>query len=157
RLVLVGRDGARRIVTAVSRPAEQAGVHIGMPLAKAHALVPDLVTMNAAPAADAAALTRLALWALGHYAPIVAADPPDGLVIDTTGAGRPQGGEERLLTGLVNRLAASGITARAAIAGTLGAAHAAARFLADPVRVVPPGGEAETVAGLPVAALRIDP
>jgi len=156
-LALVGRDGARRIVTAVNRPAEQAGLRVGMPLAKAHALVPGLATMNAAPAADAAALTRLALWALRHYAPIVAADPPDGLVIDTTGTDRLHGGEARLLTGLVNRLAASGITARAAIAGTLGVAHAAARFLADPVRVVPPGAEGEAVADLPVAALRIDP
>lgn len=156
-LVLAGRDGARRIVTAVSRPAEQAGLRVGMPLAKAHALVPGLTAMNAAPAADAAALRRLALWVLGHYAPIVAADPPDGLVIDTTGTDRLHGGEERLLSGLVNRLAASGIAARAAIAGTLGVAHAAARFLADPVCVVPPGKEAETVALLPVAALRIAP
>lgn len=156
-LVLAGRDGARRVVTAVSRPAEQAGLSVGMPLAKAHALVPDLMTMNAAPAADAAALTRLALWALRHYAPIVAADPPDGLVIDATGTDRLHGGEARLLSGLVNRLSASGIAARAAIAGTLGVAHAAARFLADPVRVVPPGDEARAVADLPVAALRIAP
>ena len=41
-----------------------------------------LVIMDADPAADAAALERLALWALRRYAPIVAADPPDGLVID---------------------------------------------------------------------------
>jgi protein ImuB len=42
--------------------------------------------MDADPQANCAALNRLALWALQRYAPIVAADPPDGLVIDTTGA-----------------------------------------------------------------------
>lgn len=157
RFVLVGREGARRVLTAVSRPAEAAGLRVGMPLAKAHALLPDILTMPADPAADAAALERLALWALQHYAPIVAPDPPDGLVIDTTGADHLHGGEAAMLCGLVNRLAASGIFARAAVADTWGAAHAAARFLADPVSVVPAGGTAEAVARLPVPGLRVPP
>jgi len=144
-------------VTAVSRPAEKAGLRVGMPLTKAHALLPDILTMPADPAADAAALSRLSLWALQHYAPIVAPDPPDGLVIDTTGADHLHGGEERMLTGLVNRLAASGITARAAVADSWGAAYAAARFLADPVRVVPPGAASEAVSPLPLQSLRIPP
>ena len=157
RLVLVGREGSRRVVTAVSRPAETAGLCVGMPLTKAHALLPDILTMPADPAADAAALERLALWALQHYAPIVAPDPPDGLVIDTTGADHLHGGEARMLGGLVNRLSASGIFARVAIADTRGAAYAAARFLADPVCVVPDGAAGEAVARLPLAGLRIPP
>jgi protein ImuB len=157
RLVLVGREGSRRIVTAVSKVAEQAGLRVGMPLTKAHALVTDVMTMPADPAADAAALQRLALWALQHYAPIVAPDPPDGLVIDTTGADHLHGGEELMLTGLVNRLAASGIFARAAIADTWGAAHAAARFLAAPVCVIPPGAASAVVSPLPILGLRIPP
>ncbi|MCT7664742.1 DNA polymerase Y family protein [Shinella kummerowiae] len=157
RLVLVGREGSRRIVTAVSRPAEQAGLRVGMPLTKAHALLPDVLTMPADPVADAAALNRLALWALQHYAPIVAPDPPDGLVIDTTGADHLHGGEERMLTGLVNRLGASGIFARAAIADTWGAAHAAARFCADPVCIIAPGATSDRVAPLPILGLRIPP
>jgi len=157
RLVLVGREGSRRIVTAVSRPAEQAGLRVGMPLTKAHALLPDVLTMPADPVADAAALNRLALWALQHYAPIVAPDPPDGLVIDTTGADHLHGGEERMLTGLVNRLGASGIFARAAVADTWGAAHAAARFCADPVCIIAPGATSDRVAPLPILGLRIPP
>jgi protein ImuB len=155
--VLVGREGSRRIVTAVSRPAEQAGLRVGMPLTKAHALLPDVTTMPADPAADAAALNRLALWALQHYAPIVAPDPPDGLVIDTTGADHLHGGEERMLTGLVNRLGASGIFARAAVADTWGGAHAAARFCADPVCIIAPGTTGDRVAQLPILGLRIPP
>lgn len=137
--------------------AEQAGLRVGMPLAKAHALVPDIFTLPADPSADAAALNRLSLWALQHYAPIVAPDPPDGLVIDTTGADHLHGGEERMLTGLVNRFGASGIFARAAVADTWGAAHAAARFLAAPVCVIPPGATGRTVAPLPIPGLRIAP
>ena len=155
--MLVGREGSRRIVTAVSRPAEQAGLRVGMPLTKAHALLPDVLTMPADPVADAAALNRLALWALQHYAPIVALDPPDGLVIDTTGADHLHGGEERMLTGLVNRLGASGIFARAAVADTWGAAHAAARFCADPVCIIAPGKTSDRVAPLPILGLRIPP
>ena len=157
RLVLVGREGSRRIVTAASRPAERAGLRVGMPLTKAHALLPDIMTMPSDPAADAAALERLTLWALQHYAPIVAPDPPDGMVIDTTGADHLHGGEASMLTGLVNRLAASGIFARAAVADSWGAAYAAARFLADPVSVVPAGMAEEAVARLPIPGLRIPP
>lgn len=40
---------------------------------------------------------RLALWALKRYAPIVAADPPDGLVIDVSGAAHLHGGEAAIL------------------------------------------------------------
>lgn len=137
--------------------AEQAGLRVGMPLTKAHALVPDVLTMPADLTADSAALERLALWALQHYAPVVAPDPPDGLVIDTTGADHLHGGEERMLTGLVNRLGASGIFARAAVADTWGAAHAAARFLAAPVCIVPPGAAGKVVAPLPIFGLRIPP
>ncbi len=127
-LVLVGRDGRRRVVLAADLAAQRAGLHIGMPGSKAQALVPGLIVMDADLAADAAALDRLALWALQRIAPIVAADPPDGLVIDTTGTDDLHGGEEMMLKGLIDRLAGAGIAARAAIADTWGAAHAFARF-----------------------------
>src|SRR5271154_2204861 len=83
-LVLIGREGSRRVVLTADKAAFRAGLRAGMPATKAHALVKDLIVMDVVPAADADALERLALWAL-RYAPIAAADPPDGLVIDTTG------------------------------------------------------------------------
>ena len=85
-LVLVGRQGNRRLVAATDRAAMEAGLRVGMPATKAQALVQGLAVMDAEPDADAEALERLALWALRRYAPIVAVDPPDGLVMDTTGA-----------------------------------------------------------------------
>ena len=101
------------------------------------------------------ALERLALWVLRRYAPIASADPPDGLVIDTTGADHLHGGEQAMLGELVERLAASGIAARAAVADSWGAAHAVARWLARPTLVVPPGESEAVLRPLPVAALRL--
>ena len=115
-LVLVGRDGRRRVVLAADAAAHAAGLRVGMPASKAQALVPNLAIHDAEPEADEIALERLALWALRRYAPIVAVDPPDGVVIDTTGADHLHGGEAAMLTEMVQRLAASRITPRAAVA-----------------------------------------
>lgn len=127
-----------------------------MAATKAQALVTDLVVMDADPVADAEALDRLALWALQRYAPIVAADPPDGLVIDTSGADHLHGGEALMLSGMVNRFHGSGTAARAAVADTWGAAHAA-EYLAQPTIAIAPGVQRELLANLPIAALRLEP
>jgi protein ImuB len=142
-------------VRAANAAALALGLRVGMPASKAQALVQDLTIMDADPVADANALNRLALWALRRYAPMVAADPPDGLVIDTTGADHLHGGESAMLTDMVERLAASGITARAAIADSWGAAHALARFGGKPTLLVPIGEGATAIQHLPIAALRL--
>ena len=92
-LILVGRDGRRRVVLAADAAAQAAGLRVGMPATKAQALVQGLTIQDADPAADAEALERLALWMLQRFAPIVAADPPDGIIIDSTGADHLHGGE----------------------------------------------------------------
>jgi protein ImuB len=106
-------------------------------------------------AADAEALDRLALWALRHYAPIVATDAPDGLAIDATGTTHLHGGEDAMLEEMVARLAASGIAARAAIADSWSAARAFARTMTRPTLVIPAGDSAKAILGLPIAALRL--
>jgi protein ImuB len=153
-LVLIGREGRRRVVLAADRAALAAGLRVGMPATKAQALVKGLIVKDAEPAADIQALERLALWAL-RYAPIVAADPPDGLVIDATGAAHLHGGEDAMVKTMVERLAASGIAARAAVADSWGAAHGFARCAARPVIVVPPGESAKAILDLPIAILRL--
>lgn len=127
-----------------------------MPASKAQAMVADLLMVDAGPSDDAAALVRLALWALRHYSPVVAVDGVDGLVIDTEGADHLQGGEALLLSGLVNRMRSHGLTARAAVADTWGAAHALARLLAAETTIVPGGDVAKRVIDLPIVALRLD-
>lgn len=152
-LVLVGRVGRKRVVVAADAAAQGQRIRLGMAATQARALVPDLVVHDHDPTGDADGLEQLALWALRRYAPVVAADPPDGLVIDATGATHRHGGDEALLHDLVDKAAAAGLSARAAMSDTWGAAHALARHVARPIVVSDRGGAA--IGGLPTAALRI--
>jgi protein ImuB len=147
-------DGRRRIVAAAGAAARPIGIIPGMALANAQALVPGLSIIEAEPDADAGALTQLATWCL-RYAPLVAADGPDGIWIDATGCIHLAGGEEVLLTDLVCRLERAGFAARAAVAGTPGVAHAVARYSGKEIAVVPSDGLKATLAPLPVQALRL--
>ena len=155
--MIAGRDGRRRAVVAVDRAAQALGVRPGLALAQAQARVPDLHIEPADPAADAAALARLALWALRRYSPVVAIDLPDGLLIDATGVAHLFGGETALLDELRVRLTAARLGSRVALAGTVGAAHALARFGPRPAMIVASGETDAEVASLPLAALRLDP
>jgi protein ImuB len=74
------------VVLAADVAAQSAGLRVGIPASKARALVQGLVIQDADPTADAEALERLALWMLQRFSPIVAADHPDGIVIDSAGA-----------------------------------------------------------------------
>jgi len=152
---MIGRNGRKQVVLAVDAAAQAAGVRVGMPATKARVLVKGLIVQDHDAVGDVQALDRLALWMLQRYAPIVTADPPDGLVIDSTGADHLHGGEDAMLAGLIDRLAASGVQARAAIADTWGAAHALARYAAKPALVAPASHGSAVLAGLPLAALRL--
>ncbi|MGE3292335.1 MAG: DUF6504 family protein [Geminicoccaceae bacterium] len=154
-LALIGREGGRQLVRAVDDAARAAGLQVGMPAAKARILVPGLLVQDHEPEADAEALERLALWVLQRVAPIVAVDPPDGLAIDSTGTEHLHGGEAAMLEALLGRLAMSGVAARVAIADCLGAAHALARFAAQPSWIAPPGHDSSVLSALPLEALRL--
>lgn len=144
-------------MTAANRAARDAGASVGMAHADALATVPGLLSRPAEPEADARGLVLLARWCEHRYTPIAAADGEDGLALDVTGCARPFGGDEAaLLLDLGRRLAGAGLTAKTALADTRGAAWALARF-ARTSGVVPPGGQGEALAPLPVAGLRLDP
>jgi protein ImuB len=145
------------VVLAADAAAQAAGLRIGMPATKAQALVRDLLIQDADPVADAEALDRLASWMFQRFAPIIAADAPNGIVIDSTGADHQHGGEAAMLATLVEKLAGVGLRARTAIADTWGAAHALARFGARPRYVSEPDKAASDIAPLPIAALRLAP
>jgi protein ImuB len=153
-LVLKGTERGKRIITAADDLAQKIGVRIGQPVVKAQALFSDLVLMDAEPEEDKEALDRLALWAL-RLSPVVAADPPDGLVVDTTGADHLHGGEDKMVEILVARLADTGITAIPALADTWGGAHALARFGRKNQNIIPPGKTADALLGLPIVSLRL--
>ena len=148
----------RRLLAAVNPAAEAAGLAPGMPLADALSFVPGLATAVAEPAKDAAALHRLAEWC-GRYSPWTAPDGADGVKIEITGCAHLWGGEEALAADLTARLSRQDITGRLAVADTLGAAWACARF-AETGRDAVILAQSETgvaLAPLPVAALRLDP
>ncbi|MGN6097310.1 MAG: Y-family DNA polymerase [Bosea sp. (in: a-proteobacteria)] len=154
-LVLAAREGARRSVQAVNAAARAAGLRVGMQAAKAQALVPGLLVEDADLAADGRELDRLAVWLHQRVAPVVAPDPPDGIVIDTTGADQLHGGENDMLDAIIGRLALSGVEARAAIADTWGTAYGLARHVSPSPVVAPPGHGAEPMMVLPIEALRL--
>ena len=153
--MVAAREKNRHVLVAADAAAQAGGLFVGMVLAKAKVLVPDLHVAYADPQADAESLERLALWTLQRVSPIVAIDAPDGLVIDSTGADHLHGGEAALLDTLVGRLIMSGVSARAAIADTRAAAHALARFAANPSFVAPEQLGAEVLLPLPLEALRL--
>ncbi|MGO6842664.1 MULTISPECIES: Y-family DNA polymerase [Rhizobium] len=154
-IAVISKSGSKRWVSAADPAARKAGVHVGMPAAKAQALFQGLRMIDADLAADAAALERITMWALSQYSPIVAIDPPDGIVMDTEGADHLQGGEERMLTSIANRFRAKGLTARVAIAETWGAANACARAISRETVIVPRGETVRAVEKLPLSLLRL--
>ena len=160
-LVAPGQGGAR--IVSLNRAARESGLAAGELLSNARSKVLDLQCRDADPAADAAALRKLALWCL-RYTPVAAAceeaSGADGLFLDVTGCAHLLGGEAELLADLARRLRAFGLYPRAAIADTAGAAWAMARH--GPVRpagsrIVPPGGQRAALRDLPLAALRLSP
>jgi protein ImuB len=151
--------GALRLEAVCGR-ARDAGLEPGMMLADARAMLPPLQVQAAAPEADARLLENLAAWC-ERYTPAVAIDRSHAhaaggaLWLDVTGCAHLFGGEAALRADLVARLRRQGLAARAAIAGTPGAAWAVARY--GEAWVVPPDGARVALAPLPVAALRLDP
>lgn len=149
---------------ALNPVAQAAGLHMGMALADARALVPELKTAMADNRQAKAQLEKCAQW-LQRYTPWVghdtAVETPHGLaeyglLMDVSGCAHLFGGERAMLADMAARLEKRGVSLRAAIAGTIGAAWGLARFSPTPITVLPEGQEAEAVLRLPPAALRID-
>jgi protein ImuB len=154
-IAVIAKSGARRWVSAADAAARKAGVHVGMPAAKAQALFRGLMMADADAAADADALERIALWALTVYSPIVAVDGIDGIVMDTEGADHLQGGELPMVTRIANQFLARKLTARVAVADTWGSAHACARAIGRDTVIVPIGKTVAAVERLPISLLRL--
>jgi protein ImuB len=136
--------------------AEGLGVREGRTLAEARAVLGRREPFVRAfdPASDTAALRSLAVFA-ERFAPTVAVDPPDGLLLDVTGCEPLFGGEDRLAEAVESSVRRLGFSSRLAVAPTAGCAGALARFGDVPRQRVPEGGEHDALAPLPVSALRL--
>jgi protein ImuB len=152
-LVLYGKRGNAEVLTAVDEAAERLGLAPSLALAQARAMHPGIEAVAEDAQADAALLERIADWTL-RYTPLVACDSPDGLLLDVTGCAHLYGGEDALVADLAARLDAAGLAFSVAIAGTIGAAWAAAHYGAP--GNYPGGKEHALLSPLPLAALRLD-
>ena len=153
-LVVSGPRGNAEVLLAVDAAAERRGLSPGLALAQARAMYPDLTVVPEDAAADAALLDALTHACL-RYTPLVAADPPDGILLDIGGCAHLFGGEGGLLTDLAARLTRLGFAHRIAIAGSIGSAWASARF--GGAALTANGDERALLAPLPLAALRLAP
>ncbi len=144
---MVKERNALRVSAACPR-AQALGLLPGMPLAEARARVPQLLVQAADPQADAGLLLQL-VRQCRRWSPMVAPDPPDGLLIDIGGCAHLFGGEAALAAEAVARLGRR-VDVRHALASTPSAAGALARFPQEAM------DEAEAIRRLPVAALRLE-
>ncbi|HZF63394.1 MAG TPA: DNA polymerase Y family protein, partial [Chitinophagaceae bacterium] len=144
----------RMIVTATNALAQQKGVYSGMVVADARALVPSLRILDNKSSLADVLLKRIAEWCI-RFSPFVSLDAPHGLLLDVTGCTHLWGGDWVYINDIIKRLQQHGYTARVAIADTIGAAWAVARFSKD-VFIVEPEKQVEAIATLPPEALRID-
>jgi protein ImuB len=146
-------NGAQRIA-AVDALASANALRPGMGLADARAICRTLRVMQADPQAEAETLRHILDWSR-RFTPLAALDPPDGLLLDISGAAHLFGGEMAMIAAAETGLARLGFQATGAIADTLEAAWAMARF--GEVRIAPPGPDAflSVIEPLPLVALRL--
>lgn len=106
------------------------------------------------PQADHAELLQLAGWC-EQFSPIVGIERPDSVCMNVTGLASLFGGERSLIQQAVRAFHRRGYLVRGAVADTLGAAWAVARYGTDSPMVVPYGQTVPALTTLPVAALRL--
>lgn len=143
-LVLAFAAHGRKLVAAADPKTETQGVFPGATVADARAIIPGLEVLDDIPGLSDKLLAALARWCI-RFTPIVAVDPPEGLILDVTGCSHLWGGDQPYLQAMTTRLQTAGYDVRAAMADTIGGAWALARF-----------GEVSLL-DLPPRALRIDP
>lgn len=174
---LVTERHGQAILFATNAIAEQEGLNPGMKLADARAIFPKLSVEPTQIQKDKAMLEKIRIWC-SRYSPWTSSseiqdeqekekkDPNlmlegpggGGIWIDATGCSHLFGGEEIMLTDLVNKINQIGFISKAAIAETRGAAWALARYGQNNQKnwtIAPLGTARETLAPLPTAALRL--
>lgn len=159
-LILTESDRGREMVRYCCRQSQQIGIRAGMTLSDAQSLraLEKASIQSVDREADRHALRHLAIWC-ERYSPCVGledVDPPQSLLLDVTGVCALFSGEQPLAEQILRELARWQLSVRVAIADTIGAAWAAARFLAKPGQpVLISTGQLDPVFALPVAGLRL--
>jgi protein ImuB len=153
-LVIAIKDRGRQSVKTCNNFALKQGIKRGMSVADAKALVPDVVVEDNVEGTEQLLLKDLGEWCI-RFSPIVAIDEPDGLLMDITGCCHLWQGEAPYLRELLTRLKKKGYQVRGAIADTIGAAWAVARYGKEKA-IIANGEHYHAVLNLPPAALRLE-
>ncbi len=151
--VVVGKLNNALQISALNDAAAKFGLEVGLPLANARAVCPDVQVFDADETADLALLEAIADWC-DRFTPLVAPDAPHGLLLDISGCAHLFGGEALMLRMVCDSFVRQGFIVNAAIAST----PVCARTMTRAVRscIVPDGEEARAVSSLPVFALGAD-
>jgi protein ImuB len=152
--VLAAPERGRMVVTAANRLAQVQGIQSGMVVADARVLLPGLEVLDDHPERAGQLLRAMALWCI-RFTPVAAIDLPDGLILDISGCAQLWGGERPYLAQLVTTLRGRGYDVRDAIADTIGAARAVARY-GGTSTIIEAGCTVDALLPLPVTALRLD-
>lgn len=152
--LLYAPEHGRMVVRASSQSLTKDGISPGMVVADVRAILPSVEVFPDDLAAEEKLLGALAEWSI-RYAPIVATDSPDGLILDISGCPHLWGGELPYIQSITTRFRKGGYAVRAAIADTIGAAWAIAHYGKNEM-IIESGRQAEVLSPLPPAALRLD-
>jgi protein ImuB len=115
--IVVAKQNNALEIFALDDAAARLGLEVGLSLANARAICPQVRVYDADEVADAKALTDIAGWC-DRFTPLVALDPPHGLFLDITGCVHLFSGEAAMMRLLCDVLTAQGFSVSAAIAGT---------------------------------------
>jgi protein ImuB len=151
--IVVAKQNNALQIFALDDAAARLGLEVGLPLANARAICPQLRVFDADEVSDAKTLNDIAEWC-DRFTPLVALDSPHGLFLDITGCAHLFGGEAAMMRLMCDVLSAQGFAVSAAIAGTSVCARTMTRHVHG--RIVRDGEEAEAVEPLPVSALGAD-
>jgi protein ImuB len=142
------------IITAANALAESNGIQTGMVLADARAIFPRLEVLDDLTDLPERLLKRLAEWCI-RFSPVVAVDPPEGLLLNATGCSHLWGGDESYVSDIQKKLNARGYHVRVTMADTIGLAWGGARFGKDRA-VISQENHIDSLLKLPPEALRLE-
>ncbi len=153
--VMAAPERGRMVVQAVNPIAESKGIYKGMVVADCRAILPSLQVLNDIEGLSDKLLKALAEWSI-RYTPVVAVDPPDGLILDVSGCPHLWGGEKPYLKDIITKFTNFGYHVRVAIADTAGAAWAVSRY-GQITPIVDSGRQLDALLPLPPVSLRLEP
>jgi protein ImuB len=148
--IVVAKQNNALQISALDDAAARLGLEIGLPLANARAICPQLQVFDADEVTDARALNVIADWC-DRFTPLVALDTPHGLFLDITGCAHLFGGEAALMQIICEALTRQGFAVSAGIASTSICARTMTRYSSG--QIIREGEEADAVRPLPVFAL----